>query len=122
MTKPRLTADTVAKAFDGHVQSHFPPLLTESQAIELLQIDQARFNRWKASGKLNACCCHRGRLVRYWRDWLVEWFFNGSITSPGTSSANCRITIKRAAALYTKHLETEGRVSVGAENQPVIGG
>ena len=102
-----LTAEVAAKAFDGRSR-RFPPLLTEKQAIELLQIDSPTFERWQKQGKLACCSCHRGKLVRFWRDWLVEWFFNnGKITA--TPMAQKRNTIKTAVAMHVKYLESEGR-------------
>lgn len=73
----RISKQQIATAFQHrNVGDIWPPVLTASEAMQLLRIGKTKFYQLRDSGLFDSCCCRRGGSVRYWRDGLVDAFFN----------------------------------------------
>lgn len=55
----------------------YPPVLTIQQAAEMLQVPVGTLRDWRSRGLLGSCCRRRGKHLRFLRDQLIDWFFNG---------------------------------------------
>lgn len=72
----KLTKKEIAAAFGNEAAGGPPQILTTKQAHELLQIPRSTFFQWKAQGVFAGCFRRHGKCTRWWRDRLVEAFFN----------------------------------------------
>ena len=57
------------------LDERFPPILTLTQAAELLQIPRTTLYDWRKRHWLDTCCRRRGKHIRCLRDRLVQWYF-----------------------------------------------
>lgn len=75
----RISRQQIASAFsEQNAGAVYPPVLTPSQAIELLQISKTKFYELKNEGLFDRCHRKRGAVVLYWRDGLIDSYFNGA--------------------------------------------
>ena len=73
----RLGDRELAEMFAGNIEAErFPPILTLSQAAELLQIPVGTLRDWRSRGLMPGCSRKVGKHVRYFRDRLVKHLFN----------------------------------------------
>lgn len=75
-------------AVDGGADgTRFPPILTTSQAAELLQVHVEYLRRMVREGRIPAHRFPGGREIRFHRDELIEWVRNqpGHDRSPGAA-------------------------------------
>ena len=86
----KLSADELTTNFtSGPWAEKYPPILTIAQAADMLQVPVGTLRFWRTTGKLNGCSRRYGRVLRFYRDRLVRWFFRGGGTPwrrPWTSS------------------------------------
>jgi hypothetical protein len=72
----KLTADELTTNFaSGPWAEKFPPILT--QAADMLQVPIGTLRFWRTTGRLNGCSRRYGRVLRFYRDRLIRWFFEG---------------------------------------------
>lgn len=73
----KLTAKELAATFADPVwAARFPPILTPSQAAELLQVPKQTIYDWSSRGLLANCKTRIGKHLRLARDRLVLWAFS----------------------------------------------
>ena len=74
-------------AGSGADGTRFPPILTPSQAAELLQVHVEYLRRMVREGRIPAHRFPGGREIRFHRDELIEWVRNqpGHDRSPGAA-------------------------------------
>lgn len=75
--KKRLTKDEIARAFEAGEFSKFPSIMTTEEAAEMLRVAPKTLNSWKNASFLEGTYRQQRAEDRYWRDRLVECFFNG---------------------------------------------
>jgi hypothetical protein len=74
----RLSADEIINNFSsGPWAEKYPPILTIAQAAELLQVPVGTLRFWRTTGRLDGCSRRYGRVLRFYRDRLIRWFFEG---------------------------------------------
>jgi hypothetical protein len=74
----KLTADELTTNFaSGPWAEKYPPILTIAQAAEMLQVPVGTLRFWRTTGRLNGCSRRYGRVLRFYRDRLIRWFFEG---------------------------------------------
>ena len=71
-----LSAEEIARPFQGPLADQFPPILTKQQAATLLATNVKTLSVWMAFGHLDGSYNRRGKACRFWRDRLIEVFFN----------------------------------------------
>ena len=73
----KLTDQEIKAAFAaGPWAERFPPLLTITQAAELLQVPKSTLYDWRSRGLLNRCSRRLGKRVLFVRDRLLQCLFN----------------------------------------------
>lgn len=75
----KLSKNEISSAFQGDAMSAYPPIMTTAQACEMLQIPRSTLAQWKTQGKFLGCHRRIGKSTRWWRDRLVESYFNGNV-------------------------------------------
>jgi excisionase family DNA binding protein len=70
----QLSSDEIAASIDT---DRFPVILTPDQAADLLQIAKTTLYRKVSEGAFK-CAVRRGKPLRFWRDRLIQEFFNTS--------------------------------------------
>jgi len=73
----RLTKDEISRAFAEGPFSKYPPILTTKEAAEMLGVKPKTINAWKNEGLLEGTYRQQRKEDRYWRDRLIDRFFNG---------------------------------------------
>ncbi len=74
----KLSADELTANFaSGPWAEKYPPILTITQAAHMLQVPVGTLRFWRTTGRLNGCSRRYGRVLRFYRDRLVRWFFEG---------------------------------------------
>ena len=74
----KLSADELTTNFtSGPWAEKYPPILTIAQAADMLQVPVGTLRFWRTTGRLNGCSRRYGRVLRFYRDRLVRWFFEG---------------------------------------------
>lgn len=68
----KLTAAELSAAFDGPWAELFPPLLTVSQAADLLQVPKSTIYHKSSEGVLGCVSTKVAGKLRFWRDRLVR--------------------------------------------------
>ena len=75
-----LTPDEVKKDFlDPAWAGKYPPILTLTEAAELVRLPRATLESWRSRRLLGTCSVKTGKHVRIHRDRFVLWFFNQGI-------------------------------------------
>jgi len=73
-----LTQEEIDRAFsNGEWAKQFPPVLTYETAGQLINRSVQTLREWRSKGLLNTCSRRVGRRVGFFRDRLLDWFFNG---------------------------------------------
>jgi excisionase family DNA binding protein len=84
-TSLRLMSEEIDALFaDADWATKFPPILTVSQAAELLQVPVRTIYDWSSRGLLKHCSRRVGRHLRFVRTRLVESAFNKGLTHEKT--------------------------------------
>ena len=73
----KLTADELTNFASGPWAEKYPPILTIAQAADMLQVPVGTLRFWRTTGRLNGCSRRYGRVLRFYRDRLIRWFFEG---------------------------------------------
>lgn len=74
----KLSADELTTNFaSGPWAEKYPPILTITQAADMLQVPVGTLRYWRTTGRLNGCSRRYGRVLRFYRDRLIRWFFEG---------------------------------------------
>ena len=74
----KLTAEELTtNCASGPGAEKFPPILTIAQAADMLQVPVGTLRFWRTTGRLNGCSRRYGRVLRFYRDRLIRWFFEG---------------------------------------------
>ncbi|GAA4428808.1 helix-turn-helix domain-containing protein [Bremerella cremea] len=77
INKKRLTKGEIASAFVEGEFSKYSPILTTKEAAEMLRVKPKTVNAWKNAGLLEGTYRQQRGEDRYWRDRLIDSFFNG---------------------------------------------
>lgn len=77
MKKRRFEREELRQPFDGDLARRFPPILTMPQVSQLLGYSTSTIYEWVSRGKLDGCSRKRGKQLRFWRERLLDLFFNG---------------------------------------------
>ena len=72
----KLTKSEIECAFAEGAAPAVRQLLTTEEAADLLRIKPKTLDAWKSAGRLEGAYRKRGKVI-YWRDRLLEKFFNG---------------------------------------------
>lgn len=75
--KKPLRREELRRAFDGELGAEFGPVLSPAQLARLLGYSRATIYQWVAAGRLDGSFRKRGKGVRFWRDRVLDIFFNG---------------------------------------------
>lgn len=76
----KLTSREITAAFSEAVWAEkFPPILTITQAADLAQVSVGTLRDWRSRGLLRGCSRRNGKHVRFFRDRLVDFIFNGGV-------------------------------------------
>lgn len=73
----RQTRDEIHKAFANGAFSKFGAVLTTKEVAEILSVTPKTVNAWKNAGLLEGTYRQQRGEDRYWRDRLIECYFNG---------------------------------------------
>ncbi len=74
----KLSADELTTNFSsGPWAAKYPPILTIAQAAAMLQVPVGTLRFWRTTGRLSGCSRRHGRVLRFYRDRLIRWFFEG---------------------------------------------
>ncbi len=73
----KLTNSEISAAFANPGDADvFPPILTIEEAAALLQVPVETLRDWRSRGLLKGCSRRKGKRVRFFRDRLIQWYFN----------------------------------------------
>lgn len=72
-----LSTNEIARAFADEEGRRFPPILGIEQVGELLGRAVSTIREWVAKGYLDGCFRRRGKRLAFWRDRVIDKFFNG---------------------------------------------
>lgn len=75
--KNSLSQNEIAHAFEGEMGKRFGPVLNIEEAAALLRRSVKTLYEWTAKGYFKGCFRKRGKRLSFWRDRLVEEYFNG---------------------------------------------
>ncbi len=75
--KDNLSRAEIAKAFIGEMGEEFPPILNLEDVARLLRRPVKTVREWMNKGRFKGCFRKRGKKLSFWRDRVVELFFNG---------------------------------------------
>jgi excisionase family DNA binding protein len=78
-----LTAREIAAACETNGGPSVPPVLTIDEAAALLRIPKGTLQDWRSRKLLTGCCRKVGKHVRFFRDRLLQKFFNDGINDNG---------------------------------------
>ncbi len=68
----------IARAINTEIlRAEFPPILTPESVGRMLGCPRSTVYEWVAKGRLDGCSRRRGKGVRFWRDRVLDRFFNG---------------------------------------------
>lgn len=74
----KLTKKEIAAAFGNDAAGDFPPILTMEQVSEMLQVPMSTLKQWKTEGRFDGCFRRVGKRVRWFRDRVIEKYFNAN--------------------------------------------
>lgn len=66
-----IASEEIASSIDTE---KYPPILTPSQAADLLQVSRYTVYRWSSEGRYKNAT-RRGKPLRFFRDRLIQAFF-----------------------------------------------
>jgi hypothetical protein len=72
-----LSRTEIANAFKGETGEAFPPFLNLEDVAHLLGRSIKTLREWISKGYFKGCFRKRGKRLSFWRDRVVERFFNG---------------------------------------------
>ena len=73
-----LTQEEIDRAFSsGDWGKQFPQVLTFTMASQLINTPVQTLREWRSKGYLSSCSRLVGRRVGFFRDRLIDWYFNG---------------------------------------------
>ena len=75
--KLNLTGDEIARPFTGELAGQFPAIISPEQLAELLGLSVKTVYEWMYKGRLDGTYRKRGKRARFWRDKVLDLFFNG---------------------------------------------
>lgn len=69
----------IARAFDLEVlRQQYPPIQSPEQVGLMLGFARSTIYQWADQGRLDGTFRKRGKHIRFWRDRVLDKFFNGS--------------------------------------------
>jgi excisionase family DNA binding protein len=77
LRKQILTADEIARPFDGVGSVPCPVILSPGQLAALTGLSVKTIYEWIAKGRLDGAFRKRGKHVLIWRDRAIDILFNG---------------------------------------------
>jgi hypothetical protein len=75
--KDSLSQAEIANAFKDQMGEIFPPILSLEDVARLLGRPISTLREWISKGYFKGCFRKRGKKLSFWRDRVVEFFFNG---------------------------------------------
>lgn len=78
----RLTQEALRRPFTDELKNQYPPILSPSQLAELLGYSVSTVYAWVSAGRFDGCFRRRGKHLRFWRDCVVDLFFNAPAWEP----------------------------------------
>jgi hypothetical protein len=75
--KDSLSQAEIANAFKDQMGEIFPPILSLEDVARLLRRSTKTVREWMNKGYFAGCFRKRGKRLSFWRDRVVELFFNG---------------------------------------------
>ncbi len=75
-----LKPSEIERAFDAgeDLRQQFPPILSPEQVGRMLGIARATVYEWISKGRFDGTFRKRGKHVCFWRDRVLDEFFNGT--------------------------------------------
>lgn len=74
----KLTKKEINAAFGDEAGGGFPAILTMEQVSAMLQVPMSTLKQWKTEGRFDGCYRRVGKRVRWFRDRVIEKYFNGN--------------------------------------------
>lgn len=74
----KLTKKEINAAFGDEADGGFPAILTMQQVSAMLQVPMSTLKQWKTEGRFDGCYRRVGKRVRWFRDRVIEKYFNGN--------------------------------------------
>ena len=78
----KLSKAEIRQAFSESTGAPLPPILTTEQLADLLQVSKKTLYEWVSKGRLDGAFRKRGKHHKFWRDRVLDIFFNGSDWKP----------------------------------------
>lgn len=75
--KLQLSAEEIARPFQGEWAERFPPILSPELLAELIGLSLGTIREWKSKGRLDGAVRNRGKHTLIWRDRALDILFNG---------------------------------------------
>ena len=75
--KDNLSASEITRAFADGPGQQFGPFLGLEQVAQLLQCPEGTLREWLSKGRFKRCIRKRGKRLYFWRDRVIDEFFNG---------------------------------------------
>ena len=75
--KLNLTDEELAQAFLGKFGDLYPPILTTQQVAALIAAKPKTLSGWLSKGRFDGAYRKRGKECRFWRDRVLDIYFNG---------------------------------------------
>ena len=71
-----LRPEEIVQAFNAH-QDQYPPILRTDQVASMLGVPRKTIYDWAGKGRFNGSMRKRGKRLYFFRDRVIEQFFNG---------------------------------------------
>jgi hypothetical protein len=72
-----LTREEIERAFAGEAGERFGPILSPAKVAEFHGLSVKTIYEWMARGRLDGTYRGRGKHALFWRDRVIDAFFNG---------------------------------------------
>jgi hypothetical protein len=76
-SKPHLTPDEIARAFDRPDGENCPVILLPAELAGLLRMSVKTIYDWISHGRLDGSYRKRGKHILFWRDRVINLIMNG---------------------------------------------
>ena len=75
--KLNLSKEERARPFQGEFGELYPPILTTQQVADLFSASPKTLSGWLSKGHFDGTYRKHGKRCRFWRDRVLDKFFNG---------------------------------------------
>jgi len=76
--KPKISTEEIRQAFErGEFAQRLPPILTKRHVADMFHFGIGTINDWLSKGRFDGAYRRRGKHIRFFRDRIVDIYFNG---------------------------------------------